>query len=87
MLKMIKAIGKQIRETRSKKRAASRPELNPHVVVDFNCCSITYRLTNFSSGNPCNRKCHVKNPFAVLRSCGFYVLCSYSWILYIIAFI
>ena len=56
---MMNAIGKQIWETRSRKRAASRPELSPQVIVD--CGSITCGPTNVSSIDPWKRKCHVTN--------------------------
>ena len=66
---MMKAIGKQIWKTRSRKRAASRPELNPHVIVD--CGSITCGPTNVSSIDPWKRKCHVTN--TIIKVC-FYIL-------------
>jgi len=72
MLNVRKAMGKQICDTRSTKRAASRPELNPQCLRRFKLVSNIHGAANFSPDNPCKLTYHVVN---VTDATGTYGMC------------
>ena len=65
-------MGKQIWETLSTKRAASRPELNPQCLRRLKFVSNIHGAANFSPDNPCKLTNRVVN---VTGATGTYGMC------------